>query len=226
MDYWELKIVKMYRIVFLLLSSILFFSCANNKKKIIGLPYYNEPTFTPYFLSNKKEIKRKINHTIADFSFLNQDSVIINQKTIEGKIHIANFIFTSCGSICPIMTKNLKFVNDSLNHNKNIIYLSYSVTPWIDKPSVLQKFKKNYEIQNKNWHFLTGEKEAIYKLARQSYFAEEDIGFSKDSTEFLHTEHFILVDRNKRIRGIYNGTLKLEMEQLISDIINLENEDR
>ena len=226
MDYWELKIVKMYRIVFLLLSSILFFSCANNKKKIIGLPYYNEPTFTPYFLSNKKEIKRKINHTIADFSFLNQDSVIINQKTIEGKIHIANFIFTSCGSICPIMTKNLKFVNDSLNHNKNIIYLSYSVTPWIDKPSVLQKFKKNYEIQNKNWHFLTGEKEAIYKLARQSYFAEEDIGFNKDSTEFLHTEHFILVDRNKRIRGIYNGTSKLEMEQLISDIINLENEDR
>ena len=214
----------MYRIVFLLLNSILFFSCANNKKKEISLPYYNEPTFTPIFLSSKDEVKSRINHTISDFSFLNQDSVIINQNVIDGKIHIANFIFTSCGSICPIMTKNLKFVNDSLNDNKNIIYLSYSVTPWLDKPSVLQKFKKNYEISNKNWHFLTGDKGDIYKLARKSYFAEEDIGFSKDSTEFLHTEHFVLVDKNKHIRGIYNGTLKLEMEQLISDINNLEQE--
>lgn len=224
MVYWELKIVKMYRIVFLLFSSLLLVSCSNKKVETIALPYYNEPDFTPIFLTDKSEMESKIKHTVADFSFLNQDSIFISQKNIEGKIHIANFIFTSCGSICPKMTTNLKIVNDSLKSHSNIVLLSYSVTPWIDTPTVLKKYKARNEITNPNWHFLTGSKNDIYKLARKSYFAEEDIGFSKDSSEFLHTEHFILVDRTKRIRGIYNGTLALEMQQMLDDIKNLENE--
>lgn len=225
MAYWELKIVEMYRIVYLLVSSFLLVCCNQSGKEKIALPYYNEPTFTPIFEKNQSEIEQKITHKIDDFSFLNQDSVLINQKTIEEKIHIANFIFTSCGSICPTMTKNLKLVSDSLSTNKDLVFLSYSVTPWIDKPYVLKKYKKENEIENNNWHFLTGNKADIYKLARQSYFAEEDIGFSKDSAEFLHTEHFVLVDKTKRIRGIYNGTLTLEMQQLISDIKSLGSED-
>ena len=224
MAYWELKIVKMYRIVFLTLSSLLFIGCGDKKSDHTGLPYYNEPNFTPFFLTDNALVKSKINHTIADFAFLNQDSILITQNILKNKIHVANFIFTRCGSICPTMTNNLKIVSDSLQHHKDIIFLSYTVTPWIDKPNILKKFKKNYEITNKNWHFLTGEKDAIYKLARQSYFAEEDIGFSKDSSQFLHTEHFILVDKNKRIRGIYNGTLQLEMKQLIDDIFMLKKE--
>ena len=226
MDYWAPKIVKMYQTAFLLLSSIALMCCNTDKKKTIALPYYNEPTFTPLFISNELEIESKVTHTIADFSFLNQDSILINQRTYLDKIHVANFIFTSCGSICPSMTKNLKMVNDSFENDDSIVYLSYSVTPWIDKPSVLKKFKTNYGISNKNWHFLTGSKAEIYNLARQSYFAEEDIGFSKDSTEFLHTEHFILVDKTKRIRGIYNGTLQLEMEQLINDIKTLKQDQK
>ena len=215
----------MYRIVFLMLISCSVLMCKTIKNKEINLPYYNEPTFTPLFLTNKDDVKNKIIHTIANFSLLNQDSIIVTQSVIENKIHVANFIFTSCGSICPVMTKNLKIVSDSLKKYDDIVLLSYSVTPWIDKPSVLNKFKKNYTIFNNNWHFLTGDKGVIYKLARQSYFAEEDIGFSKDSTEFLHTEHLILVDKTKRIRGIYNGTLQVEMENLISDITNLEKEE-
>ena len=210
----------MYRIAYLLLSSVLFWGCSDQEK--INLPYYNEPDFTPIFLKEKSEIERKITHKIADFSFTNQDSIAINQSVIDNKIHVANFIFTSCGSICPTMTKHLKIVSDSLKNDEDVVFLSYSVTPWIDKPSVLKKYLEINHIQNKNWQFLTGEKNKIYTLARKSYFAEEDIGFSKDSTEFLHTEHFVLVDKTKRIRGIYNGTLKLEMEQLISDIKNLE----
>jgi protein SCO1 len=89
---------------------------------------------------------------------------------------------------------------------------------------VLNLYKKGNDITNKNWHFLTGNKADIYQLARQSYFAEEEIGYNKDSTEFLHTEHFILVDKKKRIRGIYNGTLALEMQQLITDIRVLRDE--
>ncbi len=215
----------MYRIVFLLLSSFIVFSCSDNNETSIELPYYNEPDFTPLFFKKKSEVNQNISHTIGDFSFLNQDSGFINQKIIEGKIHIANFIFTSCGSICPTMTRNLKIVSDSLNNDTNLVFLSYTVTPWIDTPTILKKYKEHNEIKNKNWHFLTGSKGDIYKLARQSYFAEEDIGFSKDSTEFLHTEHFILVDKTKRIRGIYNGTLTLEMQQLIEDVKTLEKEE-
>ena len=222
---WEQKIVKMYRIAFLLFSSLLLVSCLDNNADIIDLPYYNEPDFTPIFLTDKTEVESKIKHTIADFSFLNQDSIMISQKAIEGKIHIANFIFTTCGSICPKMTTNLKIVNDSLKSHSDIVLLSYSVTPWIDTPTVLKNYKTKNEITNPNWHFLTGSKNDIYKLARKSYFAEEDIGFSKDSTEFLHTEHFILVDKTKRIRGIYNGTLELEMQQMLDDIKTLENEN-
>jgi protein SCO1/2 len=199
-------------------------SCSNKKTDTIDLPYYNEPDFTPIFITDKTEVESKIKHIIADFSFLNQDSILISQKAIEGKIHIANFIFTSCGSICPKMTTNLKIVNDSLKNHSDIVLLSYSVTPWIDTPPVLKNYKAKNEITNPNWHFLTGSKKDIYSLARKSYFAEEDFGFSKDSTEFLHTEHFILVDKTKRIRGIYNGTLELEMQQMLDDIKTFEKE--
>jgi protein SCO1/2 len=187
------------------------------------LPYYNTPDFTPIFINDVSDINTIITHKIADFSFLNQDSVLVTQNIFKNKIHVANFIFTTCGSICPIMTKNFKIVGDQFLNDTNVVLLSYSVTPWIDKPSKLKKYIAANNIKNANWEFLTGDRASIYTLARQSYFAEEDLGFSKDSKEFLHTEHFILVDRSGRIRGIYNGTLSLEMKQLIDDINNLEN---
>jgi len=222
--YWEQKIVKMYQIVFLLLSSLFFFSCNEKKKDTIDMPYYNSPDFEPVFIKNKSEVSKIITHKIDSFSYLNQDSISLTQSVFENKIHVANFIFTSCGSICPIMTSNFKIVGDKFKTDTTIVMLSYSVTPWIDKPYVLKKYMNKNGITNTNWHFLTGDRASIYKLARQSYFAEENIGFSKDSTEFLHTEHFILVDKAKRIRGIYNGTLSLEMQHLIEDIKSLQSE--
>jgi protein SCO1/2 len=188
------------------------------------MPYYNSPDFEPFFIKNKSKVSKKITHKIDSFSFLNQDSISLTQFVFENKIHVANFIFTSCGSICPIMTSNFKIVGDKFKTDTTIVMLSYSVTPWIDKPYVLKKYMKKNGITNTNWHFLTGDRASIYKLARQSYFAEENIGFSKDSTEFLHTEHVILVDKAKRIRGIYNGTLRLEMQHLVEDIKSLQIE--
>jgi protein SCO1/2 len=214
----------MYRIVFLLLSSILFFSCHEKKADTSAMPYYNDPDFTPIFILNKSEVPKKINHTINPFSFLNQDSNVITQSVFDNKIHVANFIFTTCGSICPVMTHNFKIVGDRFKNDTNVVLLSYSVTPWIDKPAVLKKYKMNNGIQNTNWHFLTGDRASIYQLARQSYFAEENLGFSKDSSQFLHTEHVILVDKTNRIRGVYNGTLSLEMKHLAEDIIQLQAE--
>ncbi len=215
----------MYRTVFLLLSSILFFSCKEKNKDSIDMPFYNSAEFDPIFIKDKSQVPKKITHTIDNFSFLNQDSVAINESIIENKIHVANFIFTSCGSICPVMTSNFKIVGNSFKNDNEVVLLSFSVTPWIDRPYVLKNYKTKNGITNANWHFLTGDRAIIYKLARQSYFAEENIGFSKDSTEFLHTEHVILVDKTKRIRGIYNGTLSLEMKHLVEDIRSLQEEN-
>lgn len=215
----------MYRIVFLLLSSVFFFSCILKQREAsISLPYYNDPEFTPLFISNANDLDKKITHTIDTFSFLNQDSTNVTESIFENKIHVANFIFTSCGSICPIMTSNFKIVANAFNNDSSVVMLSYSVTPWIDKPYVLKKYIQKNGITNLNWQFLTGNKTEIYKLARQSYFAEENIGYSKDSSQFLHTEHVILVDKHKRIRGIYNGTLALEMQHLVEDIKSLQSE--
>jgi protein SCO1 len=221
---WEQKTARMFRIVFLLLSNSVFLSCVHKHEETIRLPYYNAADFTPLFIS-KDAASKQITHVISDFRFLNQDSTWITNKSIEGKIHAANFIFTRCGSICPVMTNNFKIVANEFQDDPELVLLSYSVTPWIDDVQTLQKYKSGNRIKNSNWHFLTGDKSAIYTLARQSYFAEEDIGFSKDSNQFLHTEHVILVDKNKRIRGVYNGTLELEMQQLADDIRTLKKED-
>ncbi len=133
-------------------------------------------------------------------------------------------MFTSCGGICPKLTENLKTVSHQLKSNKEVVILSYSVTPWIDTPDKLRDYKRLNKIENSQWHFLTGNKTEIYDLARKSYFAEEDLGLTKDSSDFLHTEHILLVDKTNRIRGIYNGTLALEINQLTDDIKTLLKE--
>lgn len=208
----------------LFLVILLLSSCSTKQQEKV-LPYYNTPEFTPTFLNSDKEVAQKINHTIGNFSFTNQDNETITQKNVNDKIHVANFIFTSCGSICPVMTKQMKLVEKAFLNDTNLVILSYSVTPWIDSVSRLKKYAAANQIQKSNWYLLTGGKNEIYTLARQSYFAEEDLGFTKDSSQFLHTEHVLLVDKTKRIRGIYNGTLQLEMEQLVKDIQKLKEEE-
>ncbi|MEC5171369.1 SCO family protein [Chryseobacterium nepalense] len=197
-----------------LIVFLLLFSCRQKKQDV---PYYNTPDFEPQFLS-KEEASDKINHTIQNFSFVDQDNRVITDKITDHKIHIASFIFTSCGSICPNMIRNLKLVDRKYKNDPDVILLSFSVTPWIDTSEKLKDFKTKHKITNANWHFLTGNKNEIYSLARKSYFAEEALGFTRDSAEFLHTEHIILVDGQRKIRGIYNGTLQSDMQQLITDI--------
>ena len=195
-------------------------SC-ESKPKIEALPYYNTADFTPVFVENESEIEIKIPHKIANFSFQNQDNEIVTQKNVENKVHVANFFFTSCPTICPKMTGQMKKLQEAFKTKKEVILLSYSVTPWIDTPTRLHEYAKNKGVITGKWYLLTGNKAAIYELARKAYFAEENIGYSKDSTQFLHTEHFLLIDKTKRIRGVYNGTLDLEIEQLIKDIETL-----
>jgi protein SCO1 len=221
-DYWAPKTVSMYRIVFLISGIIILVQCSS-KQKIALLPYYNTPDFTPHFVNADAAIK-EVPHTIANFSCTDQSGTTITQKNIEGKIHVANFFFTACGSICPKMMTNLKTTYEGFKTDTSIVFLSYSVTPWRDSVARLKNYAAHNDISLTNWHLLTGNKADIYKLARTSYFAEEDFGFSKDSSQFLHTEHILLIDQHKKIRGIYNGTLELETQQLAKDIAALQKE--
>lgn len=208
-----------------ILLLVFLLTACSQKQEEESLPYYNSADFTPLFFQTKQEADAKVKHTLKTFSFLDQDRNTITDKNIEGKIHVANFVFTSCGNICPVMTEQMGRVSKAFQNDKSVVILSYSVTPWIDTPEKLKAYKTGKGIKNVNWHFLTGDKASIYSLARTSYFAEESLGFTKDSTQFLHTEHFVLVDSSKRIRGIYNGTLQLEAEQLIKDIKKLKEEE-
>nr|WP_240625846.1 SCO family protein [Spirosoma pollinicola] len=122
------------------------------------------------------------------------------------------------------MTNLLKAVQDTFRNEPKVQLLSFSVTPWLDSVPQLRRYAKSKGINSTKWHLLTGNRSRIYDLARKSYFAEEAIGFTKDSSEFLHTEHLILVDQTRRIRGIYNGTLPLDIDKLIADIQTLLKE--
>lgn len=208
-------------IAFGLLLSL--FACSSPQKPA-ALPYYNTPDFSPHFIS-KAEALKTVTHTLAPFSFQNQNGQTVSNQTIAGKIHVAAFMFTACGSICPKMTNNLKMVSKAFAADSGVVLLSYSVTPWIDTKERLKAYKEANGIANRNWHFLTGDKAAVYTLARRSYFAEEDLGFTRDSTVFLHTEHLVLVDGSGRLRGVYNGTLQLDLEQLIEDVTVLKTEE-
>ena len=191
------------------------FACSQPQKSTI--PFYNSPDFTPNFLS-EAEAETQITHRIKSFAFFNQDSILFDSKSLEGKVYVANFFFTQCNNICPDMTAQLKRIEKAFPGNPQVVLLSFSVTPWIDDVKTLQKFSEKNQISSSNWNLLTGSKEEIYTLARKSFFAEESIGYNKETKEFLHTEHFVLVDQKGRIRGIYNGTMALDAEQCIEDM--------
>ncbi len=212
--------MKSSKVIVAILFILPFISgCSGDK--ISELPYYDTPDFTPVWLSNNDADNI---HRISNFSFTDQDGKQVNGSELDGNIHVANFFFTTCPGICPSMTKNLIKIQNEFAAADDIKLVSYSVMPWIDSVSNLKNYEKTFDIENGMWYLLTGSTSEIYELARKSYFAEEKAGYNSDSTEFLHTEHVLLVDRKGHIRGIYNGTLALDAERLIEDIRTLKNE--
>jgi len=202
-----------------------FFISCKEKRVELKLPYYNTAEFSPIFINDIDSVPIKIDHTIGVFNLKDQHNISITEKAVEGKIHIANFFFTGCGSICPGMMNKMRKVNSVFADANDVVFLSFSVTPWRDDVNRLNEYATLNQIIANNWHLLTGTRNEIYDLARRSYFAEEQLGFSKDSTDFLHTEHVLLVDKTGRIRGIYNGTLEMDMDQLREDIFQLKKEN-
>ena len=155
-------------------------------------------------------------HTISDFSLINQNGDTITQNFYNDKIYVADFFFTTCQTICPIMTKNMKEIQDKLINDKEILLLSHSVTPEIDSVGQLKKYAIANKINDDKWNLVTGDKKQIYNLARKSYLAVEDSEFG--NFDMIHTENFMLIDKKRQIRGFYDGTDKSEIIRLLSDI--------
>jgi protein SCO1/2 len=156
---------------------------------------------------------------------INQNGEHITDKSVEGKIYVVDFFFTSCPGICKKMTNNMMDVQAAFKYDSDVLILSHSVTPENDSVTILKNYADGNGIISGKWHLLTGERKAIYDLGRKSYFTEEDLGEERTEDEFLHTENFVLIDQNKRIRGIYNGLKKADVAQLIEDIQTLKLEE-
>ena len=210
-------------------SIILFFLvCFSCKKESLidktkTLPFYNSEDFTPEWIA-ENDPKYKNMHTIAPFEFTNQNGEKITNATFQGKIYVTDFFFTTCPSICPILAKNMSAIQERYKNDHDILLLSHTVMPWVDTVEKIKEYAQEKNAMSNKWHLVTGNKDSIYNLARTSYFADEDFKKTKDENEFIHTENFILVDRKGRIRGVYNGTLALDVQRLKRHIEILKTE--
>lgn len=212
--------------ILLLLTFVLCFSCAekNSSKAEVEetmvaatkLPYFDSADFTPKW--------NKVTHKIPEFSFINQNGITINNSFYKGKIYVADFFFTTCPGICPKLTKNMSILQDTYKDNDDILLLSHSVMPWVDSVEKLKTYSVNNNIDAKKWNLVTGDKEQLYAIARNGYFADEDFKKTQDESEFIHTENFILVDKEGYLRGVYNGTIELDLQRLMRHIKLLEQE--
>ena len=204
----------MIKIKFICLTIFLFISCNQVSKK--QLPIFNPTDFNSK-LVDKSVRKVSKNHTVRDFNLINQNGANITSEDYQNKIYVVDFFFTRCPSICPIMTDNMLQIQKEFIKNNDIMLLSISVTPELDNVEVLKNYAVEKGVIDAKWNITTGSKKHIYELARKSYFAvlEQGDGGLQD---FIHTPNFILVDKKKQIRGIYDGTEEKEISRIINDI--------
>ncbi|MEO9662698.1 MAG: SCO family protein [Maribacter dokdonensis] len=212
---------KIFGIVLLVLSVIIIYLFYNALQPVKLLPVYSPAMVNSELVAEEIQHVRKY-HTIADFSLTNQNGEIITQEDYKGKIYIADFFFTTCPTICPIMTKNMVDLQKALGKDSDVMLLSHSVTPEIDSVTQLKKYAIEKGVDDRNWNLVTGDKKQIYELARKSYLAVKTDG-DGGPFDMIHTENFILVDKDKRIRGFYDGTKKEDMDKIMADIEILKN---
>mgnify|MGYP000044160547 CR=1 FL=1 len=162
-------------------------------------------------------------HRIKDFELYNQKNQLVNKSSFQNKIKIVDFFFTTCPNICPKMTFQMERINERFVEDTNFVILSHSVTPTKDTPEVLAQYAKDHGASLPKWQFLTGDKQIINTLARQSYFAAKE-EWKGDYGEFIHTENFVLVDPNWRIRGYYDGTNTQDVDRLMKEYKILKEE--
>jgi protein SCO1/2 len=210
-------------IAILALTSIailaLFYDALKPKEK---LTIY-QPSMVNYELVDSTLQHKKKFHKIAPFSLTNQNGLTVTEKDYMNKIYVADFFFTTCPSICPKMTANMVLIQENIKTDNQVLLLSFSVTPEIDSVQQLKSYAIEKGVIDSKWNLLTGNKKEIYELARKSYLAVKTDGDGGEH-DMIHTENFILVDPEKRIRGFYDGTDINAMDELLSDIKVLQME--
>lgn len=215
-----LKQFKFFGVVLGLLSIIIIYFIYNALKPKERLPVYQPNMVNPELVDSTLHDTKKY-HTIANFQLINQNGDIVTEKDYENSIYIADFFFTTCPSICPIMTKNMAEIQGSILEDDDIRLLSHSVTPQIDSVAQLKKYAIEKGVLDTKWNLVTGDKKQIYELARKSYLAVKNDG-DGGPFDMIHTENFILVDKERRIRGFYDGTNQEEIEKLLDDLAILK----
>jgi protein SCO1 len=221
------SVLYKYRIfigIFIIFSAITLFLFYKALKPQKMLPIYNPADVNPELVDSTVQYVSKY-HTIADFSFTNQNGKTITQKDYEGKIYVADFFFTTCGSICPKMTTNLVEVQKAIIDNPKVMLLSHTVFPEVDSVAVLKAYAIKNGVDDSKWNLVTGDKKEIYTMARKSYLAVK-LGKPSQLYDMVHTENFVLVDAKRRVRGFYDGTKKEEIQRLIEDINFLCNQKK
>ncbi len=187
---------------------------------LLGGFYYAMIKYTDF-----EEVKLPVLNTVQPFVFLRQDSIMAAQKDIRNRVYVAEYFFTTCKGICPKMNKNMKAIYEQFKTDSSFLIVSHTVNPDTDSLPVLRHYADSLGADVSNWWFLTGSKESLYKTARESYLLDDPKNSTKNIDEqFLHTQFFTLVDRQGRVRGVYDGIKKEEVDQLMTDIKTLIKE--
>lgn len=210
-------------VVLSLISAIILWAIYSLMKPEKRLPVY-QPAEVDLSLVDTSIQHVKRYHRIADFSLINQNGDTITQDFYKGKIYLADFFFTTCPSICPLMTANMKVLQDRITED-NIYLLSHTVTPETDSVPVLKAYAQKNGVNDQKWNLVTGSKKEIYRLARKSYLAAQTDG-NGGPFDMIHTENFVLVDGMGRIRGFYDGTKTEEVDRILDDLKILKAENQ
>lgn len=215
---------RLFFIVLLALSSVIIVLMYQALKPEKRLPIYQPSMVNPELVDSTLVYVKKY-HSIADFKLINQNGDTITQANYADKIYIADFFFTTCPTICPVMTANMADIQQIIKGDEEVLLLSHSVTPEIDSVQQLKKYALEKGVIDAKWNLVTGDKKQIYELARKSYLAVLTDG-DGGPYDMIHTENFILVDKERRIRGFYDGTSSEEVAQLLEDLKVLKSSYR
>ncbi len=214
---------KLLAIVLMPLSVIIISIIYSVLKPVEILPVYQPSAVSAALVSQEIRHQKKY-HTISNFRLTNQNGQTVTQDTYEGKIYVADFFFTTCQTICPIMTSNMVELQDKLANNPDVLLLSHTVMPEIDTVAQLKKYAIQKKVNATQWNLVTGSKQEIYDLARKQYLVAKEN--PDDPLGLVHTENFVLIDTQKRIRGFYDGTQTQEMDRILHDIGVLQNQGK
>mgnify|MGYP001815789656 CR=1 FL=1 len=218
------KDYKKFAIVFAIISIIILAVIYNilNVDKV--LPIYQPAKVNLELVDSTIQHINKY-HKIADFKLTNQNGEIITQNDYQDKIYVADFFFTTCQTICPIMTDNMVVIQKEILDDNEVMLLSHSVTPKIDSVAQLKRYAIKKGVDDTKWNLVTGDKKQIYELARKSYLAVKTSG-NGDMYDMIHTENFMLIDKKRQIRGFYDGTKTEDIDRLLEDIKTLKKEQK